>query len=82
MDPEQQGYNTGPEGTEDSQLLTDSLKNDNLQLNEQVEKAITHRESIDEKHMAAVKIFQACEESLDKWQDELVFSQADISKSE
>ena len=52
------------------------------QLNEQVEKAITHRESIDEKHMAAVKIFQACEESLDKWQDELVFSQAEISKFE
>ena len=52
------------------------------QLNEQVEKVITQRESIDEKHIAAVKIYQACEESLDKWRDELVFSQADISKSE
>ena len=38
MEPEQQGYSTGPEGTEDPQLLADSLKNDNLQLNEQVKR--------------------------------------------
>ena len=52
------------------------------QLNEQVEKAITHRKSIDEKHMVAVKKYQDCEKNLKKWQDEIMFSQAAISKSE
>jgi hypothetical protein len=32
--------------------------------------------------MAAVKKYQACEENLKKWRDELVFSQAAISKPE
>ena len=52
------------------------------QLNEQVEKAVANRKSIDEKHMAAVKKYQSSQEKLKKWQDELVFSQADTSKSE
>ena len=52
------------------------------QLNEQVEKAFANRKSIDEKHMAAVKKYQSSQERLKKWQDELVFSQADTSQSE
>ena len=52
------------------------------QLNEQVEKAVASRKSIDEKHMAAVKKYQSSQENLKKWQDELVFSQAATSKSE
>jgi hypothetical protein len=52
------------------------------QLNEQVEKAVASRKSIDEKLMAAVKKYQSSQENLKKWQDELVFSQAATSKSE
>ena len=51
------------------------------QLNEQVEKAVANRKSIDEKHMAAVEKYQSCERILKKWRDELVFSQAAIPKS-
>ena len=52
------------------------------QLNDQVEKAVASRKSIDEKLMAAVKKYQSSQENLKKWQDELVFSQAATSKSE
>jgi hypothetical protein len=52
------------------------------QLNEQVEKAVANRKSIDEQHMDAVKKYQSSKEKLKKWQDELVFSQAATSKSE
>ena len=51
------------------------------QLNEQVEKAVANRKSIDEKHMAALEKYQSCERILKKWQDELVFSQAATHKS-
>ena len=51
------------------------------QLNEQVEKAVANRKSIDEKHMAAVEKYQSCERILKKWRDELVFSQAATPKS-
>ena len=52
------------------------------QLNEQVENAVSKRKMLSEKHAVLAKEYKACEKILNKWQDELAFTQNASRESE